>query len=391
MIVGSIVMGIFSLGQIGPADIPKTFIEALFYSFSEGRVQTGTIELAILMSLILTLARALQETGGIEKLVKSLRAYLPHGETLGIIPSIYGLMPIVGGAMLSAPLIDSEGDRYGLSQQQKNFLNIWFRHVWMSVYPVSAGIILVCSEAFAGIPVYRLIYMNIPMFLAFMVIGVVAIRRFLKTTPESLVRTGEASGLIYLIPILAPLVTYILLLPFELEQKRSFMLGITASILIVWIISGLNPAQYARILYRSLSASVFTAIFGIMIFRQFVEVTGTGRMLADAIQAIQPPPLSVVALIPFVLALLTGYNLGALALSYPLVEPFFEASGIGVAGGTSLIYAAAAAGYLISPLHLCNALSSECLRTDTPRMYPYLIPACAAVLLVQTAFVRVFG
>jgi uncharacterized protein len=391
MVVGSLVMGIFSLGRIEPGDIPKAFIEALFYSFSQNRIQTDTLELALLMGLILSLARALQETGGIEKLVESLRIYLPHGETLGLIPSIYGLMPMVGGAMLSAPMIDSEGDRYGLNQHQKNFLNIWFRHMWMPVYPVSSAMILVCSHAFADIPIHELISMNIPMFLAFMAIGIFLIKRFLKIVPKSTSRASGASGFIYFIPILAPLLVYGLLLPLNLDQKRTFMIGIVFSIALVWIFSGVSASKYAGILYRSVTINVFSAIFGIMIFRQFVEITGTSSLIANTIQAVQLPPASVVILIPFVLAVLTGYNLGAMALSYPLVESFFDASGFGIAGGTSLVYAAAAAGYLISPLHLCNALSSECLRTDTTRMYPYLIPATAIILLTQTAFILLFG
>jgi hypothetical protein len=221
MVVGSLVMGVFSLGRIEPGDIPKAFIEALFYSFSENQIETGTIELAFLMSLILTLARALQETGGIEKLVENLRTYLPHGETLGLIPSIYGLMPMVGGAMLSAPMIDSEGDRYGLNQHQKNFLNIWFRHMWMPVYPVSSAMILVCSSAFADIPIHKLIYMNIPMFLAFMVIRIFSIKKFLKAFPKSTSHASGASGFIYFIPILAPLLVYGLLLPLNLDQVHA--------------------------------------------------------------------------------------------------------------------------------------------------------------------------
>jgi hypothetical protein len=62
--------------------------------------------------------------------------------------------------MLSAPTINSEGNRYGLSQDRKNFLGIWFRHGWMPVYPVSAAMILACSESFANIPVHRLVQMN---------------------------------------------------------------------------------------------------------------------------------------------------------------------------------------------------------------------------------------
>lgn len=391
MAAGSLTLGAFALGRIEPLDIPKAFIEALFYSFSDGRIYTDTVELTFLMVLILTLARVLQATGGIEKLVKSVRGYLPHGETLGIIPAIYGLMPIVGGAMLSAPMIDAEGNRYGLNQQQKNFLNIWFRHAWMPVYPVSSAMILICSKAFADIPVHRLIYMNIPMFLVFMAVGILAITKFLRIAPKPSRSTPGASGLKYLVPILSPLIVYALLLPFGMDQKRAFMLGIAASLALVWNFSNLGIAEYSGILYRSISVNVVSTVFGIMIFRQFVEMTGTGIMIAEVIQSMHLPPASVVMLVPFVLALLTGYNLGALALSYPLVEPFFEASAIGVVGGTSLIYVAAAAGYLISPLHLCNALSSECLKTDTPGMYRFLIPACAAVVIVQAASVLRFG
>lgn len=387
LMAGSFVLGLLTIGLTAPAEIPKAFLEASFYSFSSGRVHTSTVELVLLMSLILTLARTLQETGGIEKLVGSLRSLLPHGETLGIIPSIYGLMPMVGGAMLSAPMIDSEGDRYGLSQPQKNFLNIWFRHMWMPVYPVSGAMILACSEAFAAIPVHRLVAVNIPMFLVFMIIGTITIRRFLKTAPNRGTRKPDASGLVYLVPILAPLVVYAMLQPFEMGQIRALILGITVSIGIVWSISRVPALAFMRIMRRSISISLVSAIFGIMIFRQTVDITGTGRMIAEFIQAMHLPPLSVVLLIPFILAAMTGYNLGAIALSFPLVEPFFQILGTSAAGGTSLMYAATAAGYLVSPMHLCNALSSEYLRTDTARMYPYLIPACAAVIGVQTLFV----
>ena len=387
LMAGSAVLGFITMGMSAPGEIPKAFIEASFYSFSSGRIHTSTVELVLLMSLILTLARTLQETGGIEKLVDSLRSLLPHGETLGIIPSVYGLMPMVGGAMLSAPMIDSEGDRYGLSQPQKNFLNIWFRHMWMPVYPVSGAMILACSQAFAAIPVHRLVAMNIPMFLAFMTIGTITIRRFLKSAPNRGPGKPDASGLIYLVPILAPLVVYAMLQPFEMAQIRALILGIAVSIGIVWTLSRVPAPVFTRILRRSISISLVSAIFGIMIFRQTVDITGTGRMIAELIQVMHLPPVSVILLIPFILAAMTGYNLGAIALSFPLVEPFFQILGTGAAGGTSLIYAAAAAGYLISPMHLCNALSSEYLRTDTSRMYPYLIPACAAVIGVQTLFV----
>jgi hypothetical protein len=87
--------------------------------------------------------------------------------------------------------------------------------------------------------------------------------------------------------------------------------------------------------------------------------------------------------IPLLLGTLTGYNLGAVALSYPLVEPFFALSGIQLIGCTSLIFMSSLIGYLISPIHLCNVLSSEYLKTDTTRMYKMFLPAAFTVLCLQ--------
>ena len=79
----------------------------------------------------------MQETGAITKLIDSLRTFFSKGGTLAVIPAVYGLMPVPGGALFSAPLIDKEGDKYKLKNNQKNFLNIWFRHIWFPIYPIS--------------------------------------------------------------------------------------------------------------------------------------------------------------------------------------------------------------------------------------------------------------
>ena len=97
----------------------------------------------------------------------------------------------------------------------------------------------------------------------------------------------------------------------------------------------------------------------------------------------------IIILIPLVLGMLTGYNLGAIALSYFLVTPFFSYTGINLIGLTSIIFISSLAGYLISPIHLCNVLSSEYLKTDTTRMYRLYLPSVFFVLLVQTVFVFV--
>jgi hypothetical protein len=104
-------------------------------------------------------------------------------------------------------------------------------------------------------------------------------------------------------------------------------------------------------------------------------------------QNLEFPALFIVILIPLLLGTLTGYNLGAVALSYPLVESFFTFTGVQLLGLTSLIFMSSLIGYLISPIHLCNVLSSEYLKTDTTRMYKMFLPAAIVLLCIQTLFV----
>jgi hypothetical protein len=117
------------------------------------------------------------------------------------------------------------------------------------------------------------------------------------------------------------------------------------------------------------------------------DVSKANILIADMIGSLPVPALLIVIIIPLLLGLLTGYNLGAIALSYFLVEPFFQFTGINIIGLTSIIFISSLVGYLISPIHLCNVLSSEYLKTDTTRMYKMYIPAAISLLIIQTSIV----
>jgi len=129
------------------------------------------------------------------------------------------------------------------------------------------------------------------------------------------------------------------------------------------------------------------AIFGIIIFRGIFELSGASNNIAEVIMNFPFPPIILIIFIPMILGILTGYNLGAVALSYPLIEPFFQFTGINIIGLTSIIFISSLVGYLISPIHLCNVLSSEFLRTDTTSMYRMYIPSSFFILIVQLIFV----
>jgi len=387
LFLGALIVGVFSLQLITPIDIPKAMIEASIYSFEKQEIITETLELALLMTLIFVLAKTMQETGAITKLIDSLRTFFSKGGTLAVIPAVYGLMPVPGGALFSAPLIDKEGDKYNLKNNQKNFLNIWFRHIWFPIYPISSAMILICSLKFSGVPIQMLMLANIPSFLGVLLIGFFFLRRYTKNTPQIISTIKkDYRGLVYILPPIVPLLFYPLKFA-GLTETRCFLLGVSISLLLLYFLLHIDTKTYVGTLKKSFTWNLAIAILGIMILREMIRISQIHILITETMQNLAFPALFIVILIPLLLGTLTGYNLGAVALSYPLVESFFIFTGIQPLGLTSLIFMSSLIGYLVSPIHLCNVLSSEYLKTDTTRMYKMFLPAAVILLCIQTVFV----
>ncbi|RLF34042.1 MAG: hypothetical protein DRN08_04990 [Thermoplasmata archaeon] len=390
LIIGSIVVGIFSLQKVEPIEIPMAMIEASFYSFDTNKINTQTIELALLMLGIYVLAKTMQETGAIKKLVKSLRTIFSQGGTLALIPAVYGLMPVPGGALLSAPMIDEEGNKYHLTKDQKNFLNIWFRHIWFPIYPVSLAMILICSTEFSNINIYSLVLVNIPAFITSIIIGMVMLKKIVDhSTEKTATSEKDYTGIVYLLPPTVPLLFYAILQQLGISQIQSFLIGVFFSIILLYYLTKTQRTTYISIIKKSLSWRLPLAIFGIMIFRKMFELSDASTVITNVIGMLPLPAVFMIVMIPLLLGTLTGYNLGAIALSYPLVEPFFHFVEINIVGLTSIIFISSLVGYLVSPIHLCNVLSSEYFKTDVTRMYKMFIPSAFILLLINTSIMMI--
>ena len=400
LLIGSLIVGIFSLQEVNIMEIPKAVSKALIYDFDKQVFDLQTIELAILLTLIYILAKCMQETDAINKMIKSLRSIFFKGGTLGLIPAVYGLMPVPGGALFSAPLIDKEGEKFKLNQNQKNFLNVWFRHIWFPIFPVSSAMMLIISTEFANINIYELIAANFPAFIAFIVIGFIFLKFYINKIPSpKKIPKKEYKGLIFLLPPVIPIIIYVLFFSIftfiGLEnlkdyQRSIFVIGVVFSIFILYFLINIKWKKYLGTIKNSLSFNLAFAIIGIMIFRQMIEVSNANEIIAEMIGGLPFHAIFIIIIIPLIMGLITGYNFGAIALSYFLVEPFFQFTNLNIIGIASLIFISSLAGYLISPIHLCNVVSSDYLKTDTTRMYKMYIPAVVMLLIVQTIFVVLF-
>ena len=393
LLLGSLIVGIFSLQEIQPVDIAKAFLRANIYSMDEGKLSTTTLELALIMLFINILAVMMQETGAMTKLIDSLRRVFSKGSILAVIPAVFGLLPVPGGALFSAPMVDKEGDKLGVSKENKTILNVWFRHIWFFVYPFSSAMILICSQDFSNINIYDLVAIQIPGFLFMAIIGVLILKRSIpeKVMKENNIKENfEKRGLLYLIPIILPIMLSMLISIFSrLPSTTSILISLPFGILALLgllVIDGVADRNYSKILKKGLSWKLPLAIVGIMTFREMIKASGTVEIISGITNTSYLPAIIIIVLVPFIFGVITGYNLGAVALSYPIIEPLFSLVGTNMVAITSLIFTSSLVGYIISPLHLCVVVSCEYFKTDLSKVYKRFVPAALSLVIIDTIF-----
>lgn len=381
LLIGSIIVAVFSLAETDAYAIGKAVLKSLIYSVDEGRFELTTLKLALVMLLIVLLARSMRETGSLEKLIDSLRRIFSSKTLIALIPAVIGLLHVPGGALFSAPMIDEEGEKLRLSREDRAIFNVWFRHIWFLIYPMSTSIILICSKDFANINLYNLISIQFPTFFVMIVIGFFMMRK-VKNLESG--KRADGGGLIHIIPIVVPIIFSLSLSTFlNLESVSSLLLALPFGIFSVFAIEKRETKEIIKILKRGLSWRLPFAIVGIMIFRGVVTSSGVISSIQTLTNNTFVPPLLLIVLIPFVLAFFMGYNLGAIALSYPIVEPLFHSVGSNIVPIVSILYVSSFVGYLISPLHLCMVVTNEYFKPDIAKFYKAVAPSSISLIVIH--------
>ena len=86
-------------------------------------------------------------------------------------PALLGMLPMPGGALMSAPLLKKAGK--GVPAELKAAANVWFRHIMLLVYPLSPS--LIASAKIAGIDLYKGVFSLAPFFVLSISLSIVCI------------------------------------------------------------------------------------------------------------------------------------------------------------------------------------------------------------------------
>lgn len=324
-----------------------------------------------------------------------------HAASLIAIPAAIGLVPMPGGALVSAPLVGETLRESSRPPEWQAAVNYWFRHIleyWWPLYPV-----VILTLSMFAIETWQFMAMQIP----FTVVSVAAGYYFLLRPAGNTLAGRDAPGerIAPLIGVLGPIflvVAATLLLPEFLRPWLPKASGAVRSMLamlsglgagLIWVSVARRRQAAAsermfRLLFTRKTGNILLTLAGVMVFQSLLEASGLLPEASRRLAASRVPLALIVALLPLVAGLVTGIAVGFAGAAFPLVLGFLAVEGSGLTPLATLVLAFSAGyvGMMLSPVHLCFVLTSEFFVTPFSRVYRAILPCVASVLAAGVAF-----
>jgi len=343
-------------------------------------VEPLTIAVVLATFGIMVLSQLYKLTGIISNLSDSLDKIINNPKIVSsVLPAIVGFLPVAGGALMSAPLVDSQTEKLGLKPEKKAYVNIWFRHKIFPVYPL--GQVLVITAALTGVALPSIILRQIPVVVVMVAVGFLISFWGASKTEGAEPSKGSQRGLsevrrflVAFSPILATIVVVI-----AIELAGLGLAGIGFDVFIATIIGIVDLLLISKPSSQVLVASVkgwqiygvTLAAYGAFLLRNVTVATGISEILKTFVVNGGVDIIVLLTAIPAILGFVTGSPSGGVAISVSILSGLLVFS----PKTAALLFMGAYLGYVIVPSHLCLAFTVDYFKCSMEKVYKYIIPS----------------
>ncbi|MBI4686546.1 MAG: DUF401 family protein [Nitrospirae bacterium] len=366
MILSSIILSVFYL--LKPAEF--------FSAFLKSTTEKTTLGLVISLTFIRVFENIMRNKGLMQGMMKTLRGVIIDRRVLmASMPALIGLLPSMGGALFSAPMVEEAASGANIREEKKAFINYWFRHPWEFILPLYPGVVLL--SALSKIPLRDLIIANMPYAIALLAGGAVWGLRGITIQREGFKRMSK-EGLLSFMPLALILVMVIV---FHIDLSVS----LTAAIMVLFAALRYSASEVIKTFKEGISLEILVIILGVMTFKAVLESSGAVVNISRFFTKEGIPLLPVLFIIPFISGLLTGLTVGFVGSTFPIILGLEGAQGL---GAISFAFASGYLGVLLSPVHLCFVLTKEYFKAEMPGLYKKTI--MGSILIFLTALSMYF-
>ena len=366
--VAGLFMSLLSLGFSGTMNILiATIIDSI------------TLSIVFASFFIMFLSLLYKETGLVNSLTTSLGQIIKNSKiVVSLLPAIVGLLPVAGGALMSAPMVDSEAEKLGLDESKKTYINIWFRHAILPIYPVSQFIIL--TAALTGTSIDALVVRQLIVVIVMIAVGYFIGLRKTKNVnlDKQKIEGNQKNNIKLLFYSFLPIIITIILVAI---LKVNIAVATLAGVLTILIIKKIKIITFRSVLKNKALWEVTLAAFGALLLKNVTLASGTSEILGNIFANANMNTIILLSVLPATLGFLLGSPSGAIALSIPILSELVTF----IPKISSLIYILAYLGYLIAPTHLCLVFTAQYFKAPINISYKYLLPS--TVIAMITAIV----
>jgi len=372
--------------KIGHVMIISSVALVIFYrmdisgmALAARKAATGriTITLLLSLSLIRVFEMVLREQNILSGMMGIIKNSFRFRKAIMIsMPLLIGMLPSLGGAYFSAPMVREATAGIDMNNEEKAFINYWFRHPWEYILPLYPGIVF--ASAVSGIALNRLIIANISCAVMMVFAGFLFSMRGSGRTiragqgKDHILLPGNIKAWLSFLPISTVLA---LVIAAHLELHYALLVVLIP----LFLYYRYTAAGILKALRYGFSPEVIIMIAGIMLFKETMDASGAVKNLGDLFIQHGIPVVLLFCALPFTAGMLTGHTVGFVGSTFPLL--------VTVAGKVSpplitLAFAAGFIGVMLSPLHLCLILTREYFAAELSGIYRKTVPACLSILVV---------
>ena len=353
MLAGGIVLWLMRSGD--PFLLATSFVSMLH--------QTRTYDLIISLYLIMCMEILLRSSGTLANMVNALKkAFSSDKAIIAIMPFFLGVLPSVGGARFSCPIVEESSRQYNASQEDKAAINYWFRHPCELFNPIVPGMIMACS--ISGVAYSEFLKGTFWICIVWLILGWILLIQPLKKidtaeniedkaadTSEPEAKTSLVDVFLAIMPIF---ITFLLVVFLNLNASIAMILSTS----LLYIILLLRKAEISLkdAILGAIDKKMFINIGFILYFVQILEDTGALSNVVAAFQAAPLPTPVIIAGITFVVAILTGMSQAYIAIVMPISAALSQ-SGDMLLLIITMVFGLA--GLMLTPIHVCFTVTTD--------------------------------
>lgn len=349
---------------------------AFLNTFSKSR----TYDIIAALYFVMCLEIELRTSGSLHGMVTALqRLFSSPKVTLAVMPAFLGLLPSLGGARFSCPIVSEASENVSMTDAHKAAVNFFFRHIFEFSNPIIPGMILACS--IVGVPYSAYIaHLAWVTPLAFVLGWVILIRPLkVNNVVQKVISEEERRQNIQdVVFALSPVViTFILVVFFKFNA--SIGMGVVTAGLFVILQLFKRSVNFKEVVVGALDYKMFSNVLLILYFIQILTDT---RVLMEIVEAFKTSPLPVpvvIAIVSFVIGLLTGMSQGHVAIVMPVVAAMMPGS-LNLAG-IAMVFGMA--GQMLTPTHMCLIVTMDYFKAN---IFSTLKPILLVEILITAIF-----